>query len=102
MMPIPLSTHQSPIDWHPFIYPTCRIPPLWALNWLLGGSQGGSKSQVEMNPDSIPCIQRDQNNSWEGLGYKTESQQETRVWNWKLLLVLKSVIVILINGSEPS
>ena len=102
MVPISPTTHQSPIDWHLSIYPNCRIPPLWALNWLLGGSQGVSKREVETNADSSPCIQCNQNDSWEGLGYKTETRLETRVWNWRVLLVLKLVIEILINSSEPS
>lgn len=37
------SIHQYLTDEHPFIYPPCRAPPLWAQNWSLGGFQGDSK-----------------------------------------------------------
>lgn len=72
------------------------------MNWLLDGSQGGLKREIEMNPDSIPPTECNQNDSWEGVGYETETRQETRVQNQRSVLVLKLVMQIMINSSEPS
>lgn len=113
-LPIPPSTHNLPlISMYSCIHP-CRIPPLghWRghLHWR-EGFQGGSKTEVEMNPDSSPCSKYNQNGSWEGLAKRQKliKRQKTRtpvinkkkenlqwgisIWNLKRFIRVPTIVI---------